>query len=110
MNFIDEQSGERCHKRYKNARCSLARKTSPEDNLLDIMRMSLSWSDPNITHLEVRPRASKSKDADFQQQLEYYYADTSVPDDSFESADSCDSCDSDLDSSDSDLEEDESYY
>lgn len=53
MSYIDEQAGERCHKRYKHARPFHARKTSPEDNLLDIMRLSLAWSDPKLSTIDV---------------------------------------------------------
>lgn len=75
LSFIDEQSGERCHKRYKHARLHLARKTSPEDNLTDMMRMSLAWSDPKMSHLEFQSqRQSVKKSDDFSRKLEFYFA------------------------------------
>lgn len=52
MNFVDEQAGERCHKRYKYIRPHLARKTSPENNLTDMMLNSLTWSDPKMSYHE----------------------------------------------------------
>lgn len=75
---MDEQAGERCHKRYKHARTHLARKTNPEDNLLDVMRQSLTWSDLKMSHLEFYQRTSYTrheKDKNFGKLMTQYYAD-----------------------------------
>lgn len=76
LNFIDEQSGERSHKRYKYSRPHLARKTSPEDNLTDMMRVSLAWSDPKLSDLEYRSKPHKARDseADFTREMARFYA------------------------------------
>lgn len=78
MSFLDEQAGERCHKRYKHGRTHLARKTSPEDNLLDLMRLSLAWSDIKMSHQEFLTNNKKrhaAGDSEFALMMTFYYAD-----------------------------------
>lgn len=110
MNFVDEQAGERCHKRYKYARPHLARKTSGKDNLTDLLRHSLTWSDPKMSYLEykLQPK-SRAEHDEFSRRMAWYTvgnADSSIqdyepsdeePDDSdaeeeeYSDEDSCDS-------------------
>lgn len=72
MNFVDEQSGERCHKRHKFSRPHLSRKTSAEDNLMDMMREALTWSDPKMSYLAYRSyRAKIEKKCDIEM-IEYF--------------------------------------
>lgn len=51
MNFVDEQAGETSHQRHKFSRLHFARKTSAEDNLTDMMKEALTWSDPKLSYL-----------------------------------------------------------
>lgn len=80
LNFIDEQSGERSHKRYKYSRPHLARKTSSEDNLTDMMRVSLAWSDPKLSDLEFRSKPHKAgeSDSDFTHEMARFYANPEI--------------------------------
>lgn len=77
----------------------MARKTSPEDNLTDLMRLSLTWSDPKMSDYEVRSRRNPRapQDAAFARQMAQYYA---SPDDSAEDPEEYET-ESDYDSSDS---------
>lgn len=75
MNFVDEQSGERCHKIYKFVRPHLARQTSPEDNLYDLMKAALARSDPKIACLAVKNAYDGKrtrKDDDFERKMNEY--------------------------------------
>ncbi|XP_065089025.1 uncharacterized protein LOC135710388 [Ochlerotatus camptorhynchus] len=72
MNFVDEQSGERCHKVYKFIRPHLARKTSPEENLTDMMTETLTRSDPKLACFFNQSRQSRSTDARFEERLDEY--------------------------------------
>lgn len=72
MNFVDEQSGERCHKVYKFIRPHLARKTSPEENLTDMMTEALTRSDPKLACFFNQSRQSRSTDARFEERLDEY--------------------------------------
>ncbi|XP_065079189.1 uncharacterized protein LOC135702117 [Ochlerotatus camptorhynchus] len=75
MNFVDEQAGERCHKRYKFTRPHLARKTSPEDSINDMMKTALAWSDVKFAHLDAKnTRKLRVDDEDFNQKLASFYA------------------------------------
>lgn len=52
----------------------MARKTSAEDSLTDIMRLSLLCSDPMFAHMTVRSdRRKPVRDEQFETCLEYYY-------------------------------------
>ncbi|EDS33731.1 fibrinogen alpha chain [Culex quinquefasciatus] len=78
LGFYDEQPGERVHKRYKHGRYHLARKTSPEDNLMDIMMLSLTWSDPKISDEHERENDKtrrRRQDEEFSRAMANYYAD-----------------------------------
>lgn len=75
MSFVDEQAGERMHKRHKFNRPNLARKTSPEDNLHDIMSTALAWSDPKlsyITYHEERMRKKRNDEEHTAELCDYY--------------------------------------
>lgn len=98
MDCSDEQPGERVHKRIKHGRLNLARNTSPEDNLLDLERMSLIWSDPKLSDMAIRTKkreGRKRKDETFLAQMSFYYKD-----------DNCDTASSDDDESNSDDDDD----
>lgn len=70
MSFVDEQPGERGHKRWRHARTHLSRKTSPEDNLLDIFKLALAWSDPKLADMNARSKPPKPrKDEEFTRKL-----------------------------------------
>ena len=73
---MDEQAGERCHKLYKKARTQLARKSTPEENITDMMKMSLAWSDPKMSYTEnYCRRSARSPDATFSREMQIYFAD-----------------------------------
>lgn len=76
MNHVDEQSGERCHKRHKFARPHLSRKTSANDNLVDMMKAALAWSDTKMSYLEYQksshPKSWKI-DETFEAEMEQYF-------------------------------------
>lgn len=78
LNFADEQAGERCHRRSKFGRTHLSRKTSAEDNIIDMMRLSLVWSDPKLSDLEIRTERKRKAydDTDFSEKMAYYYLDS----------------------------------
>lgn len=94
MNFVDEQSGERCHKIYKYVRRHLARQTSPEDNLFDLMKTALARSDPKIASLVVQNTSSERKmrrDDEFERKLKEYTVNSAPTADSLgDYADHCD--------------------
>lgn len=99
MNFVDEQAGEKCHKRYKFSRPHLSRKTSGEDQLSDMMRDALAWSDLKMADPLVRtegPRQTGYKDKQFDKLLEKFCRDSHADSDDFDSE--SDSTDSDDDS------------
>lgn len=74
LNFIDEQAGERGHKRYKHARSHLARKNSPEANIIDMLKLSLTWSDPKMSDEAYRGKKSRGKnDEEFTKAMARYY-------------------------------------
>ncbi|XP_062550922.1 uncharacterized protein LOC134215829 [Armigeres subalbatus] len=77
LSFLDEQAGERCHKRYKFIRPHLSRKTSPETNLEDMMKASLTWSDPKMSLTSLRKQIRQPTDEEFQERLKCYYLDPS---------------------------------
>ncbi|XP_062710713.1 uncharacterized protein LOC115254807 [Aedes albopictus] len=62
INFIDEQAWERMHKRHKFSRSNLARKTSPEDNLYDVMVTALAWSDVKMSYIAQRKEMAANTD------------------------------------------------
>lgn len=102
MNFVDEQSGERLHKRHKFVRRQLSRKTSPESNLADMMVDALTWSDPKLSYHahHIRSQCTESKDAEFKKTMELYYANR---------VDDSSKMDTNFNESDSDLDYDELY-
>lgn len=99
MNFVDEQAGERSHKRHKFSRPHLSRKSSAEDNLTDMMRAALAWSDPKMSYLEFMAsskRKQRRNDEKFEAQIaEYIDSEADVP----PTTDSCsiDNCNNDSD-------------
>lgn len=74
MNFVDEQSGERCHKIYKFVRPHLARQTTPEENMYDLMKTALARSDPKIACLVDKSTGGRKnrRDEDFEKEIEQY--------------------------------------
>lgn len=76
MNFVDEQAGERCHRRYKYARPHLARKTSAQDNLTDMLKHSLTWSDPKMSFLEYKLQPRKAENDEFSRRMSWYTVDS----------------------------------
>ena len=75
MNYVDEQSGERCRKRHKFSRPHLSRKTSAEDNLTDMVKAALTWSDPKMSYLayKMKSPSKRSKfDKDGEDQMNEY--------------------------------------
>lgn len=76
MNFVDEQSGERCHKRHKFSRPHLSRKTSAVDNLEDMVRAALCWSDPKMAYLTYQSscrRNHKPIDEEFESEMAEFF-------------------------------------
>lgn len=73
MNFVDEQAGERMHKRHKFSRPNLARKTTPEDNMYDIMVAALAWSDIKISYTTFKKRRNCNANEDHDIDLAQYY-------------------------------------
>lgn len=71
---MDEQSGERCHKIYKIVRPHLARQTSPEENMYDLMKTALARSDPKIACLAKNTSEGRKnrRDEDFEREMEQY--------------------------------------
>ena len=109
MNFYDEQAGERCHKRFKHARSHLARQTSPEDNLMDMLKLSLTWSDPEMSDGAIRSHAipkKDRKDAEFSDKMKYYFKEESVTDYDHLEDDDYDDDDTDNDTDDDDTDDD----
>lgn len=80
MAFYYEEGGESLHRRNKENRLFSARKTSPEDNLTDILVSALSWSDPSVAVLinSSKPATKNHKDLEFSKELEKYYLPPSV--------------------------------
>lgn len=71
---MDEQAGERGHKRYKHARSHLARKTSPEANIMDMLKLSLAWSDPKMSDdAYLLKKSSKPVDDKFSRDMAEYF-------------------------------------
>lgn len=103
LSFADEQAGERCHKRSKYGRTYLSRKTSPENNLEDMMRLSLTWSDPKHADQDVPAERSRKriKDELFERQMTFYYSDQ-------DDRDKADEDDSNVQSDDEEMGDDES--
>lgn len=76
MNFVDEQAGERCRKKYKFSRTHLSRKSSAEDQMTDMMRSALAWSDMKMADHIIREEGSKKqrfRDEEFNLHLAEYY-------------------------------------
>lgn len=76
MSFVDEQAGERCHKKYKFSRTHLSRKTSAEDQMSDMMRSALAWSDMKMADHIIRterPRRQRFPDKKFDLLMAEYY-------------------------------------
>lgn len=81
LNFVDEQSGEKSHKRYKYSRPHLSRKNSAEDNLSDMMSCALAWSDPKMSYLSIKKcKRSKQRIGDdiFETKMQEYFVDETV--------------------------------
>ena len=52
----------------------MARKSSPEANLVDIMRFSLTWSDPKISQQDIKTmKVGLPTDQEFTNQLAIFF-------------------------------------